>query len=46
MNATAANVPRDVDEFALAGLEAAPCVLVKAPRVAGAVAEEVKKKYA
>lgn len=38
MNATAANVPRDVDEFALAGLEAAPCVLVKAPRVAGAVA--------
>lgn len=33
MNATAAHVPSSVDEMALAGLEAAPCELVKPPRV-------------
>lgn len=38
MNATSASVPRGVDEFALAGLDAAPCRLVAAPRVAGAAA--------
>jgi flavin reductase (DIM6/NTAB) family NADH-FMN oxidoreductase RutF len=34
MNATSAQVPRDVDEFALAGLELAPSRLVAPPRVA------------
>jgi len=34
MNATAAAVPPDTDEFALAGLEAAPSRLIDAPRVA------------
>jgi flavin reductase (DIM6/NTAB) family NADH-FMN oxidoreductase RutF len=34
MNLTSAHVPRSVDEMAEAGLEAAPCNLVKAPRVA------------
>jgi len=34
MNATAAVVPYGVDEFALAGLEKAPCRLVAPPRVA------------
>jgi len=34
MNATSAAVPPDADEFALAGLEAAPSRLIKAPRVA------------
>ncbi|SMF55524.1 NADH-FMN oxidoreductase RutF, flavin reductase (DIM6/NTAB) family [Tistlia consotensis] len=34
MNATSAMVEPGVDEFALAGLTAAPCRLVKAPRVA------------
>ena len=34
MNATAAHVARDVDEFKLAGLTAAPCKLVNVPRVA------------
>lgn len=38
MNATAASVPPGVNEFELAGLEAAPSTLVKAPRVAGAIA--------
>lgn len=38
MNATAASVPRGVDEFVLAGLTPAPCRVVKAPRVAGAIA--------
>lgn len=33
MNATAAHVPASVDEMAAAGLEAAPCALVKPPRV-------------
>ena len=33
MNATAAHVPASVDEMAEAGLEAAPCMLVKPPRV-------------
>ena len=33
MNATAAHVPASVDEMAAAGLEAAPCTLVKPPRV-------------
>jgi flavin reductase (DIM6/NTAB) family NADH-FMN oxidoreductase RutF len=33
MNATAAHVPASVDEMAAAGLEAAPCELVKPPRV-------------
>lgn len=33
MNATAAHVPSSVDEMAEAGLEAAPCKLVKPPRV-------------
>jgi flavin reductase (DIM6/NTAB) family NADH-FMN oxidoreductase RutF len=35
MNATSASVPRDVDEFALAGLDALPSELVAADRVAG-----------
>jgi len=34
MNATAAHVARDVSEFAVAGLTAAPCKLVNVPRVA------------
>jgi flavin reductase (DIM6/NTAB) family NADH-FMN oxidoreductase RutF len=34
MNATAAHVARDVNEFEIAGLAEAPCRLVKAPRVA------------
>ena len=34
MNATAAHVPHGTDEFALAGLTAAPSRLVSAPRVA------------
>ncbi len=38
MNVTAASVPRGVDEFVLAGLTPAPCRVVKAPRVAGAIA--------
>jgi flavin reductase (DIM6/NTAB) family NADH-FMN oxidoreductase RutF len=33
MNATSAHVPSNVDEMAEAGLEAAPCNLVKPPRV-------------
>lgn len=33
MNATSATVPAGVDEFELAGLEKAPCELVKPPRV-------------
>lgn len=33
MNLTAANSPRDVDEMAAAGLEAAECVSVRPPRV-------------
>jgi flavin reductase (DIM6/NTAB) family NADH-FMN oxidoreductase RutF len=33
MNATAEHVPASVDEMAKAGLEAAPCHLVKPPRV-------------
>lgn len=36
MNATSAEVPPDVDEFALVGLTAAPSVRVRAPRVAEA----------
>ena len=36
MNATSAKVPADVDEFALAGLEALPSREVAPPRVAGA----------
>lgn len=34
MNATAAEYPEDVDEFAIAGLTHAPSEIVKAPRVA------------
>jgi flavin reductase (DIM6/NTAB) family NADH-FMN oxidoreductase RutF len=34
MNATAAHVARDVNEFAVAGLTAVPCTLVNVPRVA------------
>lgn len=34
MNRTSAPVPADVDEFVLAGLAAAPCRLIAAPRVA------------
>ena len=34
MNATAAHVARDVSEFNIAGLTAAPCKLVNVPRVA------------
>jgi flavin reductase (DIM6/NTAB) family NADH-FMN oxidoreductase RutF len=33
MNATAAHMPASVDEMAAAGLEAAPCHVVKPPRV-------------
>lgn len=36
MNETSAEVPPEIDEFALAGLEALPSRLVKPPRVAGA----------
>lgn len=38
MNATAASVPRGVNEFELAGLAAAPSRLVRAPRVSDAIA--------
>jgi flavin reductase (DIM6/NTAB) family NADH-FMN oxidoreductase RutF len=38
MNATSAAVPRGVDEFELAGLEKAPSVLVRPPRVAASPA--------
>jgi flavin reductase (DIM6/NTAB) family NADH-FMN oxidoreductase RutF len=38
MNMTSAAVPYGVDEFALGGLTAAPCQLVKAPRVKEAAA--------
>lgn len=38
MNATSASVPHGVNEFELAGLATAPCRLVKAPRVADAIA--------
>ena len=38
MNATSANVSRDVDEMALAGIVPAPSTLVKPPRVARAAA--------
>lgn len=34
MNASSANVPRDVDEFDIAGLTKADCRLIGAPRVA------------
>ena len=34
MNASAASVPPDVDEFVLAGLAKAPCRIINAPRVA------------
>lgn len=36
MNITATDVPADVDEFALAGLEAAPSTRIRPPRVAAA----------
>jgi flavin reductase (DIM6/NTAB) family NADH-FMN oxidoreductase RutF len=38
MNMTSAAAPSETNEFALAGLEMAPCNLVKAPRVAAAYA--------
>lgn len=38
MNETSAGVPPGVDEFQLSGLKAAPCTLVKPPRVAGSPA--------
>jgi flavin reductase (DIM6/NTAB) family NADH-FMN oxidoreductase RutF len=38
MNASSVNAPRGVSEFGYAGLEAAPSILVKAPRVANAPA--------
>lgn len=38
MNATSEGVPPEINEFELAGLEAAPCRLVKAPRVAASPA--------
>jgi flavin reductase (DIM6/NTAB) family NADH-FMN oxidoreductase RutF len=38
MSATSASVPRDVDEFALAGIARAPCTTIACPRVAGAPA--------
>lgn len=38
MNLSAALVPPEVDEFALTGLEAAPCRLVRPPRVAASPA--------
>ncbi len=34
MNMTSAEVPAHIDEFELAGLEKAPCRLIKSPRVA------------
>lgn len=53
MNASSAAVPRGVDEFVLAGLEKAPSLLVKPPRVKAAkvnfeckVAEIVRLKSA
>lgn len=39
MNATAANVAADVDEFALAGIETMPSLYVKPPRVAASRAQ-------
>ena len=39
MNATAANVAADVDEFALAGLATLPSTMVKPPRVAASRAQ-------
>ncbi len=39
MNATAAGVSADVDEFELAGIETAPSLLVKPPRVAASRAQ-------
>ena len=38
MNATSADVAREVDEFDLAGLAKAPCVTIDCPRVAAAPA--------
>jgi len=38
MNATSALVPRDTDEFALAGVAKAECATIDCPRVAGAPA--------
>ncbi|MDA0219112.1 MAG: flavin reductase family protein [Proteobacteria bacterium] len=38
MNATSEEVPYGTEEAALAGLELAPCTLVKTPRIAAAVA--------
>ncbi|GAB0114676.1 flavin reductase family protein [Acidisoma sp. C75] len=38
MNRSSASVPHDVDEMELAGLEKAPCRLVRPPRVARAAA--------
>ena len=38
MNTTSAMVPPEVDEFPLAGLAAAPCRIVRAPRVAASPA--------
>ncbi len=38
MNATSATVPHGVDEFELAGLTPLPSVVVKPPRVGGAIA--------
>lgn len=38
MNRTSAVVPPDVDEFALAGIDAAPCINVRPPRVAASPA--------
>ena len=38
MNQTAAHMPRNVDEMAAAGLDAAPSTLVAPPRVAAAPA--------
>lgn len=38
MNATSAVLPREVDEFARAGVARAPCVTIDCPRVAGAPA--------
>lgn len=38
MNATSAVLPREVDEFARAGVQREPCVTIDCPRVAGAPA--------
>lgn len=38
MNATSAALPREVDEFARAGVQREPCVTIDCPRVAGAPA--------